>query len=61
MQVCAVKNATDDEILKVCNEKNPAGTTLGWREVVRSDEDDLACGPVQCLDYSDRIHILVRC
>lgn len=30
MQVYAVKNATDEEILKVCNQENTAGTTKGW-------------------------------
>lgn len=32
MQVCAAKDATDDEILKVCNYENPSGTTrMGGR------------------------------
>ena len=30
MQVCAVEDATDNEILVVCNRKNPSGTTNGW-------------------------------
>ena len=64
MQVCAVKNATDDEILAVCNRDNPAGTSNGWSTVVREpDPDSLfkAPGPVQCKDHEDRLHFLVAC
>jgi len=28
VQVCAVKDATDDEILEVCNRENPAGIVV---------------------------------
>ena len=38
MQVCVDKSATDEEILKVCNLENPAGTTGGWQTVVRNEK-----------------------
>jgi hypothetical protein len=63
MQVCAVKDVTDEEILDVCNKENPAGTTNGWVRVIREtdgnhDEKSL---PVQCTDFEDRLHFLVVC
>ena len=66
MQVCAVKDATNEEILKVCNLENPAGTTNGWTEVIRkADEESLFRGvnklPVSCQSYPDRMHFLVLC
>lgn len=66
MQVCAVKDATDEEILAVCNDENPAGTTNGWGEVIRSVEEDSLfktanSQPVQCVDHDDRMHFLVLC
>lgn len=57
MQVCAVSDATDDEILEVCNRMNPSGTSNGWSEVVRSGHG----APVQCEDESWRTHFLVVC
>ena len=60
MQVCATWHVTDEEILRVCNSKNPSGTSLGWCRVIRSqDEGKLA--PVPCADDSSRLHILVAC
>lgn len=56
MQVCAVKDATDHEILEVVN-KNRSGTIQGWVTVVREGEDK----PVQCNDYPDRFHFMVGC
>ena len=63
MQVCAVKDATDDEILEVCNRDNPSGTTNGWGRVYRSDcrESGGFDGPVQCGNNPDRLHFLVSC
>lgn len=67
MQVCCVKDATNEEILKVCNEENPAGTTAGWSLVLRTKEDiekynyPESCLPVACSDNSDREHILILC
>jgi len=54
MQVCVIKDATDEEILKVCNQENPSGTSLGWCEVYRQN-------PVVCSQYPDRRHFLVEC
>lgn len=61
MQVCAVKDATDEEILEVCNKENKAGTTNGWVRVIREDDENEKGRPVQCTDYSDRQHLLVVC
>lgn len=63
MQVCAVKDATDEEILKVCNLKNPAGTTRGWCKVIRSADnfERPEAFPVQCDEFPERIHFLVLC
>lgn len=57
MQVCAVKDATDEEILSVCNSQNPSGTSAGWCEVIRSGEGE----PVVCEEGKERLHILVIC
>ena len=69
MQVC--KDATDEEILLVCNAENPSGTTNGWVSVVRTLEQapaypeypEIAANqlPGPCADHPDRLHILVGC
>lgn len=60
MQVCAVADATDEEILDVCNSLNASGTSNGWTQVIRKEGDEwqtqCACG-----DYPDRIHFMVNC
>lgn len=65
MQVCAVKDATDEEILEVCNVQNPSGTEQGWIKVAREvDEKRMIFKnhlPVQCTDNPDRLHFLVIC
>ena len=64
MQVCADKEATDEEILAVCNQENPAGTTFGWTTVCREIPEDnfwKIIGPVVCQEDSNRLHILVSC
>ena len=66
MNVCAVKDATDEEILDVCNKENPSGTTNGWVDVVRDIRGREGvigdkCAPVQCDDYLDRMHFVVIC
>lgn len=66
MQVCAVKDATDKEIIEVCDKENPAGTTMGWTTVIREvDENSIFKGenklPVVCDDDPDRLHFLVLC
>ncbi len=65
MQVCAVDDATDDEILSCCNRKNPSGTTNGWSKVIRNPSGRLGEGentaPVSCDDHAGRTHFLVLC
>lgn len=58
MQVCAVADATDQEILAVCNTRNPWRAS-GWSMVVRDDKEHPNCNPVQCEEHPDRLHILV--
>jgi hypothetical protein len=57
MQVCCVKDATDAEILHVCNSQNPSGTRGGWSEVIREGIG----APVPCMDDSTRIHVMIAC
>lgn len=61
MQVCAVADATDEEILRACNEGNPAGTQAGWTSVIRESGEDSAPGPVPCELIPERRHFLVAC
>jgi hypothetical protein len=62
MQVCAVADATDEEILEACNRENPAGTSAGWATVCRSADDFWGkTAPVACADDSSRLHFLVAC
>ena len=59
MQVCAVPDATDEEILTVCNRENPSGTERGWTSVVRNGGAVLS--PVVCEDDGSRTHFVVTC
>ncbi len=59
MQVCAVSDATDREILSVCDAENPSGSARGWTQVDRSKGG--APGPVVCVDDPQRQHFLVDC
>lgn len=61
MQVCAVKDATDEEILTVCNRENPAGTSGGWAVVCRENGPWGEIAPVVCDDNPDRLHFIVMC
>ena len=63
MQVCAHKDATDQEILDTCNKENPSGTSNGWGRVIRQPEDcsDAKFLPIGCADNKDRVHYLVVC
>ena len=65
MQVCAARDATDEEILKVCNTENPSGTSGGWSKVFRKVEEGYEnmenSLPVQCEDYKNRIHFIIIC
>ena len=58
MQVCAVADATDEEILSVCNSENPSGTSHGWTGVIREEGVQ---GPIQCATDPKRTHFLVSC
>ncbi len=63
MLVCAVDDATDDEILACCNRYNPAGTSFGWARVVRDplEEDDAGVLPIACEAIPGRTHFIVTC
>jgi hypothetical protein len=67
MQVCAVDDATDEEILEVCNRDNPCGTSLGWCKVIRKEGDvpeDSAGNkgiPCPCVAAHGRTHFLITC
>ena len=59
MEVCAVRDATDQEILAKCAE-NVAGTQHGWTTVLR--QKDKPWGPSPCLaDPAGRVHFYVMC
>ena len=59
MQVCAVKDATDEEILAKCAE-NVAGTQHGWTTVLRQD-DKTWNNPIPCFAHPGRVHFFVAC
>jgi hypothetical protein len=66
MQVCAVADATDEEILEVCNRKNPSGTEHGWNQVVRRVKKkslflSKKSEPEPCEEHPGRLHFLVLC
>ena len=58
MQVCAVKDATDEEILAKCAE-NVAGTQHGWTTVLRQDGN--TWGSIPCAVHPNRVHVYVMC
>ena len=62
-QVCAEKDLSDKEVVRLLEESNPAGTSNGWSSIVREVTDVFAenCMPKPCGDYSDRMHYLVTC
>jgi len=65
MTVCAVDDATDDEILEACEKLNPAGTTMGWAAVVRTTDGSFMHGgeqgPREVCDHPGRTHLVVVC
>jgi hypothetical protein len=61
MQVCAVKDATDEEILEVANAENPSGTSNGWSTVAREDHEDERMRPVTCDGDENRKHFILIC
>jgi hypothetical protein len=60
MQVCVKGEATDEDILRVCNRENPSGTVAGWRVVIHETIGGIA-GPGPCADDPTRTHFLVGC
>jgi hypothetical protein len=62
MQVCAVNDATEEEILATCNRENPSGTSSGWCRVCRDDDEFWGnVGPVACEDDPGRTHYMIAC
>ncbi len=66
MSICAVDDATDEEILEVCNRENPSGTTGGWGRVIRektefSSLENENIRPVPCSQEQGRTHFIISC
>ena len=61
MQVCAIDDATDEEILAAANRENPSGTTNGWGRVIRDDTENPKMNPTRCADDENRTHLLLVC
>ena len=67
MQVCVMKEVSDEEILEYCNRVNPQQTAGGWHTVVRDAEHARKCGvdesarAGQCVECPDRMHKIVLC
>lgn len=63
MSACADKNATDEEILEVCNRENPSGTSNGWVTVVRKNHPEAPkeSWPVICAADPNRLHFIIGC
>ncbi len=61
MAVCAEVDATDEEILDLCNRQNPIRTPGGWFEVARTERAwvDRRFLPVPCCKHPGRVHFLV--
>lgn len=62
MQVCAHKDATDDEIVAVANRENPPGVSSGTWSVTRDVSEfwgDMRS--VKCEQEPDRIHYMLGC
>ena len=62
MQVCCIPEATDEEILTLCNKQNIAGTVNGWTQVCHESTDSWPnVAPVPCEMYPGRTHYMVSC
>lgn len=61
MQVCAVADASDEEMLEVANTENPSGTTGGWSQVARENYKEENMRPVTCEDNPTRKHFILIC
>ncbi len=58
MQVCAVEDATDEEILEFCNRKNAAGATTVWMKVIREGSEG-PFAPAKCKEHEGRTHFVI--
>lgn len=56
MQICCVKDASDEDILTFANKENAIAG--GWRVVARNGEHGTP-KPIQCKAHPDRVHILL--
>jgi len=61
MQVCAVTDATDEEILDVANAENPSGTKNGWVEIAHENHPNTNAHPITCADDPERVHYILIC
>lgn len=59
MQVCAVNDATDREILDTANQKNPVDLPRGWCLVAR--DGGKPDSPVACPEDKGRTHFVLFC
>ena len=65
MQVCVPEEWTDDQVTAFANERNPAGTTLGWG-IRRAGDPALGGDPerVSCSGADSRsgyVHVMLDC
>ncbi|GAA4465464.1 hypothetical protein [Novipirellula rosea] len=58
MQVCAVDDATDEEILEFCNRNNSSDDHSVWKKVIREGSEG-PFSPTKCKDYEGRTHFVV--
>lgn len=67
MQVCAIADVTDEEILAHCNADNPQETAGGWHAVIRTRDDcvkhevDPGAVPGDCAHIVGRKHFIALC
>jgi len=67
MQVCVVSDATDEEILRICNSENPQLVSGGWHTVVRDKDHARQLGvsedaaPGNCVECKGRLHKIALC
>ena len=62
MQVCVPSDWTNDQILRLTNIENPAGTELGWF-IRREDDPALAGAPERqpCETHPGWVHVMLDC
>ena len=57
LQVCAVADATEEEIVREANRQMPCGTPLGWLFTDGSRD----AGRVACAHDPHRVHVVLGC